>query len=214
VVKHKAKHYFKRKETVPRPTAEVEGCRTKNIMKRICSIPLFILLASSILVSCTPVQNVAPTRQPGQLSLDMQPECLSLQEGLCVVSEPGEYLGEGKTTIITQKPDATFLEQTTAIQIKVGEWTLVFDPGGNKPFSVGMTFPNAKLYPQGKNAGMSVERNNKKCNEVEGSFTDDTLQSAQNGDRQSNPISWFDIRFTMRCNAEPQVILGRVKLSP
>jgi len=165
------------------------------------------------MAGCAPAQNATPTRQPGQLSLDMQPECQSLQEGLCLVSEPGEFLGGGKTTIITQKPEATFLGQSTAMQIKVGEWTLVFDPGGNTPFSVGMTFPNAKLYPQDKNAGMSVENNDKKCDEVEGAFTDDTLQSAQNGDQQTNPISWFDIRFTVRCNAEPQVILGRVKLS-
>ena len=199
---------------MPRPVAWTEGCRTKETMKTLRSIPLFLLLASVILSGCAPAQNAVPTRQPGQLSLDMQPECLTLREGLCVVSEPGEFLGEGKTTMITDKPEATFLEQSTAIQIKVGDWTLVLDPGGNKPFSVGMTFPNAGLYPQGKNAGMSVERPDKKCTQVEGAFTDDTLQSAQNGDQQANPISWFDIRFTMRCNAEPQVILGRVKLSP
>lgn len=80
--------------------------------------------------------------------------------------------------------------------------------------SVGMTFPNAKLYPQGKDASMSVEHGEHKCNVVEGSFTADTLQSAQNWAQQTNPISWFDIRIAMRCNAEPEVILGRVKLSP
>jgi hypothetical protein len=139
--------------------------------------------------------------------------CIALQEGLCVVSEPGELLGEGKTTVLAQKPAATFLEQTTAVQIKVEQWTLVFDPGGNTPFSVGMSFPNAKLYPQGKSVGMSVEHNGTKCNDVEGAFIDDILQSAQKGDLQTNPISSFDIRFTMRCNKEPQVIQGRVKLS-
>ena len=178
-------------------------------MKRICIISLFILLAS-----CTPVQKATPTRQPGTLSLDMPPVCIALQEGLCLVSEPGEYLGGGQTIVITQAPVATFLGQSTALQTTVGDWTLVFDPGENIPFSVGMTFPNAKLYPQGKNAGMTVENNGKKCDEVEGEFTDDILQSGQNGDLNANPVSFFDIRFSMRCNKEPQVILGRVKLSP
>jgi hypothetical protein len=199
---------------VPRPTAEAEGRRTQNIMKRICCLSLFILLVSFISAcSSTGVQVAKPTRQPGELSLDMPPVCIALTEGLCVVSEPGESLGEGKTTVIAQKPVATFLGQSTAIQIKVEEWTLVFDPGENTPFSVGMSFPNAKLYPQGKNVGMAVEGNGKKCNEVEGSFVDDILQSAQKGELQTNPISSFDIRFTMRCNKESQVIQGRVKLS-
>ena len=183
-------------------------------MKRICSISLFILLLASSTSACssTGAPTAKPTRQPGTLSLDMAPECVALQQGLCLVSEPGESLGEGKTTIIDQKPVATFLGQSTALQAKVGEWTLVFDPGENVPFSVGMTFPNAKLYPQGKNAGMSIERNGKKCNEVEGAFVDDILQSGQKGGLNTNPVSAFDIRFTMRCNKQPQVILGRVKL--
>ena len=143
----------------------------------------------------------------------MQPACKGMIDGLCVVSEPGEWLGEGKTTVIAQKPEAAFLNETTAIQIKVEEWTLVFDPGENTPFSVGMTFPNAKLYPQGKNVGMAVEYNEKKCDEVEGTFTDDILQGTLKGDLVTNPISSFDIRFAMKCNGETQVIQGRVKLS-
>lgn len=194
---------------MPRPTAEAEGCRTKNIMRRIPLISLFILLAS-----CTPVQNATPTPQSGVLSLDMPPECRTLTDGLCLVSEPGEWLGEGKTTVIAEKPVATFLGQSTALQIKVGEWTLVFDPGEGLPFSVGMTFPSAKLYPQGKNAGMTVENNGKKCDQVEGEFTDDILQTGQSGNLNTNPVSFFDIRFTMRCNQQTQVIKGRVKLSP
>jgi hypothetical protein len=195
---------------VPRPTAEAEGYRAKNIMKRICSILLFILLA--ILASCNTMQTKKPTRVPGELSLDMPSECRTLQEGLCLVSEPGEWLGEGKTTIITHKPEAAFIGESTAIQIKVEEWTFIFDPGEKKPFSVGMIFPNAKLYPQGKNVGMSVEHNGKKCDEVEGSFTGDILLSAQKEGLNTNPVSNFDIRFTMRCNKQPQVIQGRVKL--
>jgi len=182
-------------------------------MKRIGIIVLFILLASGTAAcSSTGAVAPAPTRAPGQLSLDMQPACLTLQQGLCVVSEPGEWLGEGKTTVIAQKPEATFLEPSTALQIKVEDWTLVFDPGENVPFSVGMSFPNSKLYPQGKNSGMTVERSGKKCNEVEGNFTDDILQGGQKGGLNANPVSAFDIRFTMRCNKQPQVILGRVKL--
>jgi hypothetical protein len=195
---------------VPRPTAEAEGYRAKNIMKRICSILLFILLA--ILASCNTMQTEKPTRVPGELSLDMPSECRTLQEGLCLVSEPGEWLGEGKTTIITQKPEAAFIGESTAIQIKVEEWTFIFDPGEKKPFSVGMIFPNAKLYPQGKNVGMSVEHNGKKCDEVEGSFVGDILLSGQEEGLNTNPVSNFDIRFTMRCNNQPQVIQGRVKL--
>ena len=194
---------------MPRLTAETEGCRTKNIMKRICIISLFILLAS-----CTPVQNATPTTQTGVLSLDMLPACRGMIDGLCVVSDPGEWLGEGKTTVITEKPVAAFLDNSTAIQIKDGGWTLIFDPGENTPFSVGMSFPNAALYPQGgSSVSMTVENNGKKCDEVEGGFTDDILQSAQNGDQQINPISSFDIRFAMKCNGETQVIQGRVKLS-
>jgi hypothetical protein len=128
------------------------------------------------------------------------------------VSEPGEWLGEGKTTIINQTPEAAFIGESTAIQIKVEEWTFIFDPGEKKPFSVGMIFPNAKLYPQGKSVGMTVEHAEKKCDEVEGSFTGDILQSAQEGGLNTNPVSNFDIRFTMRCNKQPQVIQGRVKL--
>jgi hypothetical protein len=182
-------------------------------MKRIYIISLFILLTiCASACSSTGARTAKPTRQPGTLSLDMPPECVTLTQGLCLVSEPGEWLGEGKTTIIAQKPVAAFLEPSTALQVKVEDWTFVFDPGENTPFSLGMTFPNAKLYPQGKNVGMTIEHGDKKCDDVEGAFTDDILQSAQKGDFGINPISAFDIRFTMRCNRQPQVILGRVKL--
>jgi hypothetical protein len=180
-------------------------------MKRICIISLFILLLL-LLASCGATPTAKPTRTPGTLSLAMAPECVALQQGLCLVSEPGESLGEGKTTIIDQKPVATFLGQSTALQIKVEDWTLIFDPGEGTPFSLGMTFPNSKLYPQGKNSGMTIEHAGKKCNEVEGAFVDDILQSGQNGGMNTNPVTAFDIRFTMRCNKEPQVLYGRVKL--
>ena len=181
----------------------------QNAMKKICIISLFILLAG-----CTPVQNATPTKQTGVLTLDLQPACKGMIEGLCVVSEPGELLGEGKTTVITKKPVAAFLDDSSALQIKIETWTLVFDPGLNTPFSVGMTFPNAALYPQGgSNPSMTVENNGRKCDEVEGIFTDNILQSAQKGDQQVNPVTSFDIQFAMRCNKQPQVILGEVKLS-
>jgi hypothetical protein len=123
-------------------------------------------------------------------------------------------LGGGQTTVITEKPVAAFLDDTTAIQIKIEGWTLVFSPGLNTPFSVGMTFPNATLYPAGGySVSMTVENNEKKCDEVEGTFTDDILQTAQKNEQQINPIMSFDIRFAMRCNKQPQVIRGRVKLS-
>jgi hypothetical protein len=195
---------------VSRPTVEAEGRRTKNIMKRICIISLFILLAS-----CAPTQTEVPTQQPTGLTLDTPPACQSLQQGLCIVSEPGESLGGGKTTVIAQNPVAAFLGQSTALQVKVGEWTLVFDPGENVPFSVGMTFPDAHLYPQGKNPGMTMEDNGKKCDTVEGYFTDDFLLSAQNANSlNTNPVTSFDIRFAMQCNGETQVIHGRVVLQP
>ena len=104
--------------------------------------------------------------------------------------------------------------QIRALQVKIGQWTLVFDPGLNTPFSVGMTFPNAALYPQtGSNPSMTVENNGKKCDQVEGIFTDNILQTAQQGDQQVNPVTSFDIQFAMRCNKQSQVILGEVKLS-
>jgi hypothetical protein len=177
-------------------------------MKRIYAVSLFILLAG-----CAPAVTVAPTVQIGVLTLDMPAECRSLIDGLCIVSEPGEYLGDGQTIIINEKPAAVYLEPSTAIKFEIQDWTLILDPGEGKPFSVGMSFPNAKLYPQGKNAGMSIEHGDKKCNEVEGAFTDDILQSAEKGPFGINPIKAFDIRFTMRCNNEVPVIRGRVKLS-
>jgi len=136
-----------------------------------------------------------------------------MEDGLCVVSPAGETLGGGKTTVINQEPTAMFLNQTTAVQIKIGDWTLVFDPGGNIPFSVGMTFPNAKLYPQDKAAGMAIENNGNKCNQIQGQFMDFILQSAQNGVQQTDPISSFDILFSMQCNGESQALQGRVKMS-
>jgi len=195
---------------VPQPIAEGKSCRTKNIMKRICIVSLLIIL----LASCTPAQNAQPTKQGGELTLDMQPACRDLIDGLCVVSEPGEWLGEGKTTVINENPEAAFLDETTALQIKIGGWTLVFSPGLNTPFSVGMTFPDATLYPAGGySVSMTVENNGKKCDSVEGTFTDDILQTAEKNGQQINPIMSFDIRFAMRCNRQSQVILGRVKLS-
>jgi hypothetical protein len=176
-------------------------------MKRICSILLFILLAS-----CT--SKAPPTKQSGVLTLDMQPDCRNLIDGLCVVSEPGEWLGDGKTTVINERPEAAFIDETTAIQIKIGGWTLVFSPGLNTPFSVGMSFPDAVKYPAGGySVSMTIENNGKTCDDVEGTFTDDILQTAQKDDQQINPIHSFDIRFAMRCNRQSQVILGRVKLS-
>jgi hypothetical protein len=180
-------------------------------MKRLRILPLLILLI--LLTSCGSGQDVTPTKQTGVLSLDTIPECRALREGLCMVSEPGEWLGEGQTIIINEKPEAVYLEPSTAIEIKIGEWTLIFDPGEGKPFSVGMTFPNAKLYPQGKGVGMSIETSEKKCDVVEGLFSDDILQSAEEDGFGKNPIEVFDIRFAMRCNDQPQVIKGRVKLT-
>ncbi len=142
----------------------------------------------------------------------MVPDCVTLAQGLCLVSDPGEALVQGKTTIIDQKPVATFVGQSTALQVKVEDWTLVFDPGEGTPFSLGMTFPNSKLYPQGKNSGMTIEHAGQKCDDVEGAFVDDILQSGQTGGMNTNPVTAFDIRFTMRCNKETPVLQGRVKL--
>jgi hypothetical protein len=175
-------------------------------MKRICAISLFFLLAS-----CTPAQNATPANQTAALVLKMPAECRSLEQGLCLVSEPGEYLGEGKTIVITQKPEAAFLENSTALQVKIEDWTLIFDPG-DIPFSVGMTFLDAKLYPQGQNVSMAVENNGKKCDTLEGAFTDEYLNSGETGNLRINPVTAFDIEFALRCNGGPQAIQGRVKL--
>jgi hypothetical protein len=166
-----------------------------------------------LLAGCSSGPTPEPTKQTGVLSLTMPAECRTLSQGLCLMSEPGEWLGDGQTTVINEKPEATFLNSTTALQVKIQGWTLVFDPGEGKPFSVGMTFPNAGLYPQGKNVGMSIEHDGKKCDEVEGKFTDDILQSDEKNGLGINPITAFDIRFTMRCNNQIPVIIGRVKLS-
>jgi hypothetical protein len=182
----------------------------KNIMKRIRLASLLILL----LTSCASAKTATPANQTGVLTLDMQPACRDLIDGLCIVSEPGEWLGDGKTTVIKAKPEAAFLDETTALQIKIEGWTLVFSPGLNTPFSVGMTFPDATLYPAGGySSSMTVENGDKKCDNVEGIFTDDILQTAQKNEQQINPVMSFDIRFAMRCNRQSQVILGRVKLS-
>jgi len=191
-----------------------EVATSKYIMKKICIISLFIISLVILLASCTPAKTAVPTKQTGVLTLDIQPACKGMMEGLCVVSEPGELLGGGKTTVLTEKPVAAFLDNSTALQIKVGQWTLVFDPGLNTPFSVGMTFPNAALYPQaGSNPSMTIENNGVKCDQVEGIFTDNILQTGQQGDQQVNPVTSFDIQFAMRCNKQHQVILGEVKLS-
>jgi hypothetical protein len=183
-------------------------------MKRICIISLCIISLFILLAGCTPPQTATAAPQTGVLSLDVQPACKGMMDGLCIVSEPGELLGGGKTTVLTDKPVAAFLNNSTALQIKIGQWTLVFDPGENTPFSVGMTFPNAALYPQtGSNPSMTVENNGKKCDQVEGIFTDNILQTAQKGDQQINPVTSFDIQFAMRCNKQTPVILGEVKLS-
>ena len=196
------------------PAAKTGGCHTKNAMKRIITISLCIISFFILLAGCTPASTATPTPQTGVLSLDIQPACKGMIDGLCIVSEPGELLGGGQTTVLTDKPVAAFLNNSTALQITVGQWTMIFDPGENTPFSVGMTFPNATLYPQtGSNVSMSVEYNGKKCDTVEGIFTDDILQTGQNGDKQINPVTSFDIRFAIRCNKATPVLLGRVKLS-
>ncbi len=172
-------------------------------MKRINIISLFMLL----LAGCAQGQHQ-------ELSLDMPPACKDLGNGLCVVSSTGEWLGEGKTTVIDQKPTAAFLEDSTAIQIKAGDWNLILDPGLNTQFSTGTNFGDAALYPQGGyNHSMTLENNGRKCDDVEGAFIADALQSAQQGNQLLNPITSLDIRFTMRCNKQAQIIQGRVKLS-
>lgn len=181
-------------------------------MKRICIISLFILLAS-----CAPVSTATPTPQPGQLSLNIPPACITMEDGLCLVPEPGEYLTGGKTVIINQAPVVAFLPNTSTLQVKVGDWTFIFDPGNNVPMSQGMTFPNAKLYPNGNYPGMSVEVDGKKCDQVDGEFLNSYVQAAQNVNNQQvqqiNPVTAFDINFSLHCNQEHQVVNGRVKLS-
>lgn len=183
-----------------RRAAKTEGRLTKNIMKRICIISLFILLAS-----CAPAQTAVPPTptQPSVvgLTLNLPPVCVTLENGLCLVSEPGEWLGEGKTTVINQNPVAAFIGQTTALQAKVGDWTLVFDPGEGIPFSLGMTFPDAKLYVQGsKIGGMTVEDNGKKCDKLDVSSRMTSWRPV-NLEMVSIQILSRRLTFALRCSA-------------
>ena len=131
---------------------------------------------------------------------------------LDVVSDPGDFVGEGLTFHYDTTAGATFTATSDAFgAVRIDyhgptgdSGTLTFIPPTNQLFTVGTTYT---VDPSAIEPNMAVAINNRGCGFVRGSFTVEDIASLPDGS-----LDRFRASFEQHCNGAVEALRGRVAL--
>jgi hypothetical protein len=131
-----------------------------------------------------------------------------------MTSEPGDYIGGGRTYLYTSAVDTLAYRGTAqyasgGVDAANGDWWgASFVPAQGDVLVAGATYQDAHRYPfNGSGAGMDVSGNGRGCNTLVGSFTVNQIGfSSANG-----ALDRLDVNFEQHCEGATPALRGRLR---
>ena len=153
----------------------------------------------------------APTGGPGSNPGGGPPHPLAGAWSLHLVSEPGDYIGQGGTYDFgppADRIDASATPEYLSFSVLPGgtghDWAAGFFAPPGQTLRAGATYSDTAVYdPAPSDAGMAMNGESRGCNTGVGSFTIDTLAFDPNGALRTAHVRW-----TFRCDPGDPAIRG------
>jgi hypothetical protein len=152
-----------------------------------------------------------PAGGPGSNPGDGPPHPAAGAWSLHLVSEPGDYIGQGGTYDFgppADRIDASGTPHYLSFSVLPGgtghDWAAGFYAPPGQTLRAGATYNDTAVYdPAPSDAGMAMNGESRGCNTGVGSFTIDTLVFDPNGALRTAQVRW-----TFRCNPGDPAIRG------
>jgi phage gpG-like protein len=123
-----------------------------------------------------------------------------------LISQPGDYIGQGQTYFTTNAADFSFSGTSNSISVKAFGYTIVLDGPGSAALGLGQ-YPVATRWPfNGSNPGLDISGNGRGCNSVCGSFEILEMHADALGE-----IDRFRATFTQRCECTVAELNGEIR---
>lgn len=123
-----------------------------------------------------------------------------------LISQPGDYIGQGQTYFTTNAADFSFSGTSSSISVKAFGYTIVLDGPGSAALGLGQ-YPVATRWPfNGSNPGLDISGNGRGCNSVCGSFEILEMHADALGE-----IDRFRATFTQRCECSVAELNGEIR---
>ncbi|NBV24628.1 MAG: hypothetical protein EBS05_22250 [Proteobacteria bacterium] len=123
-----------------------------------------------------------------------------------LISQPGDYIGQGNTYYTTNAADFTLTGTLGTITVSAFGYTIQFDGPGSANLAAG-NYPGATRYPfNGSNPGLSIYGNGRGCNTLCGSFQ--ILAVSTNALGQ---VDRFHVTFTQQCECSTTQLTGEIR---
>jgi len=123
-----------------------------------------------------------------------------------LVSQPGDYIGDGQTYITTNLPDGTISGTPIELSFWVFDYLIYFSGPDRTPMGIG-TYTNAARAPgNGAQPGLSIFGNGRGCNVVCGEFQIFEIHTNANGN-----VDRFWATFTQICECSGASLTGEIR---
>lgn len=125
---------------------------------------------------------------------------------LMMTSDPGDYIGQGRSYSYVTPPDPILATRPTThneVGLQIGGWMLAFAAPGARRLTPG-TYPGAQRASfKGSHPGLEVTGQGRGCNLLTGSFTVTALDYTRTGEIKDLVVS-----FEQHCEGEPAALRG------
>lgn len=123
-----------------------------------------------------------------------------------MISQSGDYIGQGQTYVTTNQSDLTLSGSAAQIQLTAFGYYIYFSGPGGTNLAVG-TYTNAARWPfNGGSPGLSIFGNGRGCNNVCGSFQILELHTDGSGN-----VDRFWVTFTHICECSMAPMTGELR---
>jgi parallel beta-helix repeat protein len=123
-----------------------------------------------------------------------------------LISQPGDYIGQGQTDVTTNQSDFSLSGSPAAFSIGAFGYNIYFSGPGGTNLTVG-TYSNAARWPfNGSSPGISVFGNGRGCNTVCGNFQIFELHTDGNGN-----VDRLWVTFTHICECSMAPMTGEIR---